>query len=103
MHNSMENTKVQKSAVTLIIGDSISQRLIEDKLGKGTKSIVNLSKGGAKIVHVQKQIQEFHDKFGSSKNVEKLFVCVGTNDIRAGTAEMEFNISDLTLKDSPLK
>ena len=82
VHNSMENTKVQKSAVTLIIGDSISQRLIGDKLGKGTKSIVNLSKGGAKIVHVQKQIQEFHDKFGSSKNVEKLFVCVGTNDIR---------------------
>ena len=51
-------------------------------LGRGEKNVVNLSRGGAKIIHVQKQIQNFHDQVGTSQTVEKLFVCVGTNDIR---------------------
>ena len=77
-----DNGNAQKSGLTLVIGDSISERLIADKLGKGRKNVVNLSRGGAKIIHVQKQIQNFHDQVGTSQTVEKLFVCVGTNDIR---------------------
>ena len=46
----------QGPGVTVLIGDSISEHLVSDKLGKGKTEVVNLSKGGSKIVHVKQQL-----------------------------------------------
>ena len=73
-----------QSRVNLIVGDSFSVGLDCEKLGrKGRKKVVNLSKGGATIKEVSFQLDTFF--LSNSQNnvvVDKVFVCVGTNDIR---------------------
>ena len=70
--------------VTIIAGDSFSVGLDEVRLGrKGRKKVINLSKGGASIKDVSLQLDLFF--LASSQQdciVEKVFVCVGANDIR---------------------
>ena len=65
---------------TLIAGDSYSARLDPTKLGKKKKNVINISKGGSTIDDVEKSIDKY---FISQSNVliEKVFVCVGTNDL----------------------
>ena len=77
---------------TLILGTSISRGLVGHKLaGKSGQNVINLSKGGAKINH----LSEILDQFFSGKHeyldrntmppitsVKRVFVSVGTNDIR---------------------
>ena len=52
-----------------------------EKLGKGKQSVFKIAKGGRKIDAVLQSLNEF-----SADNLEldvtKLFICVGTNDIR---------------------
>lgn len=70
--------------VTIIAGDSFSVGLDEVKLGRrGRRKVVNLSKGGASIKEVSLQLDQFF--LTSSQvtcSVDKVMVCVGTNDIR---------------------
>ena len=88
--NPLESTVISEkkiapqSRVNLIVGDSLSVGLDCEKLGrKGRKKVFNLSKGGATIKEVSLQLDTFF--LSNSQNnvvVEKVFVCVGTNDIR---------------------
>ena len=73
---------LQKTSLNLLLGDSISERLCTRKLEKGRKKVLNLSKGGARIKHVENQLEKFYQEKGSEYNVEIITVCVGTNDIR---------------------
>ena len=72
--------------VTLIFGDSHTIGLDESKLGrKGRKRVVNMSQPGAHIGDVRKQIESFYlseEHASGNVIVEKVFVSVGTNDIR---------------------
>ena len=86
--------KIQKTAppprstprVTLIVGDSHTIGLDGTKLGRhGRKRVINLSKQGARIGDVREQIEGFYlsDEHASGGIiVDKVFVSVGTNDIR---------------------
>ena len=67
--------------VTLVAGDSYGARLDPVKLGKRRVHVVSIARGGAKMDHVGKQLREFYD---TTPNVivDKLFISVGTNDIR---------------------
>ena len=70
--------------VTIIAGDSFSAALDAERLGrKGRKNVVNLSKGDATIKDVSLQLDCYFlsNSYGNVV-VEKIFVCVGTNDIR---------------------
>ena len=66
---------------TLIAGDSFVARLDPVRLGKGKKTVYNISQRGAKISQVEKSIDDFY-MTNSDTIVEKVFLCVGTNDIR---------------------
>ena len=69
--------------ISIIAGDSLVTDLDPVKLGRNGKKIVkNLSKGGALIRDVCNQIDEFYTSIDDDIIVEKVFVCVGTNDIR---------------------
>ena len=72
--------------VTLIAGDSVSYDLDPMKLGRnGRKNVINLSQGGATIKDVEQQLDSFYlsEEFSTNAiHVEKVIVCVGTNDIR---------------------
>ena len=71
--------------VTLIVGDSFSVGLDPVRLGRnGRKDVVNLSKGGSSIKEVSLQLDQYF-LANSQQNsvVEKVFVCVGANDIRS--------------------
>ena len=52
---------------------------------KERKTVVNLAKGGATISQVTEQIESYFLSFsdvGQTPIIEKVIVCVGTNDIR---------------------
>ena len=67
--------------INLLVGDSFSEGLDAEKLGrKGRKQVINLSKGGASIDDVSKQLDHFF--VTNDSPVSKIFVSVGANDIR---------------------
>ena len=66
---------------TLIAGDSFVARLDPVRLGKGKTTVHNISKRGAKISQVEQSIDNFY-MTDSDSIVEKVFLCVATNDIR---------------------
>ena len=70
-----------KTNVVLVSGDSYTARLDAEKLGKGKKKVVNISKGGNTIKDVIKSLETFAQE-NHNANVQKLFICIGTNDIR---------------------
>ena len=69
--------------VSLILGDSYAARLDPVKLGKGRVKVINLARGGSKITDVIEQISNFQKlPHKTNMRVIKIFVSVGTNDIR---------------------
>ena len=70
-----------KRKICLIAGDSFAARLDTERLGKGRVAVETVAKGGAKIRDTCHQIEGF---FTANPDVfvDKLFVSVGTNDIR---------------------
>ncbi len=74
-------TPPQKTPVVLIAGDSFPARLDSLKLGKSKKVVHNIAVGGSKIATVQKSIEEYV-KDNPNQDIKKLFISIGTNDIR---------------------
>ena len=69
--------------VSLILGDSYAARLDPIKLGKGRRKVINMARGGSKIKDVIEQIHNFLNQYQQSSDViDKVFISVGTNDIR---------------------
>lgn len=70
-----------RRGIVLVAGDSFAARLDSGLLGKGKQEVMNIARGGRKIEQVMTDIEKFlHDH--PDLQVKKLFVCVGTNDIR---------------------
>ena len=74
-----------KKGIYLLAGDSYFERLDTARLDKGKNRVFNIGKGGSKIDVVLKSIQDFVYEHPSYV-VKKLFVCIGTNDIRYCTS-----------------
>ena len=72
---------MKKKKTVLLAGDSYFERLDVDKLGKRKQSVCKIAKGGRKINDVLQSLSEF-SKDNPELDVTKLFICVGTNDIR---------------------
>ena len=66
----------------LIAGDSIARDLHANKIGKDKINTANIGVGGYNIHRTLKAIEKYHDENSSKVNVKKLFISVGTNDIR---------------------
>ena len=62
-------------------GDSYFERLDVDKLGKSKQSVCKVAKGGRKINDVLQSLKEFSAD-NPELDITKLFICVGTNDIK---------------------
>ena len=77
----MNSTSLPKKNIILIAGDSFPARLDAKRLGKGKQDVRIIAKGGKKIAEVQKSIEAFVEQ-NPTLVVQKLFVSVGTNDIR---------------------
>ncbi len=75
-----ENAKPKKNII-LIAGDSFAARLKADLLGKGKQDVKNIAKGGRKLEEVKTDIEDYV-RTNPDVEVKKLFVSVGTNDIR---------------------
>ena len=71
----------KKKKTVLLAGDSYFERLDADKLGKGKQSVCKVARGGRKIDGVLKSLEDFSTN-NPDFDVVKLFMCVGTNDIR---------------------
>ena len=70
-----------KKNIVLVAGDSFPARLDAKRLGKGKKEVRIIAKGGRKITEVQKSIETFVVQ-NPTLVVQKLFISIGTNDIR---------------------
>ena len=69
--------------VCLMFGSSITTRVEEDRMSKGSRVVVNLSKSGAKICDLHKYANDFC--LGNAdivSNVDKIIVNIGTNDVK---------------------
>ena len=83
LSNGCNNSMPPCDEVSVILGDSYATRLAPVKLGKGRRKVINLSRLGSKIKDVVEQISNFETlSHGSNMRAIKIFVGVGTNDIR---------------------
>ena len=75
-------TPIKKTC--LIAGNSFSSALDAKRLGRrGRKEVINLSNSGAKIEDVIDQLDKyFLSTEYNNVTVDKVFICVGANDIR---------------------
>ena len=80
-HSERSQVPSNKRKIVLLVGDSYFDRLDTNKLAKGKQSVFKVAKGGRKIDDVLKHTKTFLDA-NPDFEVRKLFVCVGTNDIR---------------------
>ena len=63
----------------ILVGNT--QRLNEDRLGKGIQDIHKVARGDRKIKQVQNAVEQYV-KNHTDIEIKSHFVCVGTNDIR---------------------
>ena len=80
--STQDNPLKQQNIDTVIFaGDSHFASLAPEKLGKGKINVVNISKGGLTIRKTEEAISDFCT-MNTSYKVVKVYVSVGTNDIR---------------------
>ena len=80
-HSERSQVPSNKRKIVLLVGDLYFDQLDTNKLAKGKQSVIKVAKGGRKIDDVLKHTKTFLDA-NPDFEVRKLFVCVGTNDIR---------------------
>ena len=67
--------------ICLLAGDSFAERLDTGKLGRKSVVVESVARGGAKMHQVMGQLRKFSAE-NENVVVDKLFISVGTNDIR---------------------
>ena len=78
-----ENVSVTaKENVSVIAGDSFTAKLDPHLLSRGKKRVINISRGGNRIHHVMDSLEDFYLVCPPQYNIDQVFICVGTNDIR---------------------
>ena len=100
-HSGVTKLSPSPQKINLVVGDSFSEGLNAEKLGRnGRKRVINLSRGGASIDDVSKQLDDFF--VTNTTPVSKIFVCVGANDIRncreKGVRHLKSPLNDLARK-----
>ena len=70
-----------RKKVSLILGASIIKGLIPSKLGKGDNECYVRARGGIRLPKIMKELDDFYSEHGE-KDVGKVFVSAGINDIR---------------------
>ena len=70
-----------KKKVSLILGASIIKGLIPAKLGKGDNECYVRARGGIRLPKIMKELDDFYSEH-DDKDVRKVFVSAGINDIR---------------------
>ena len=80
-HDNIDITEPSFLETVLFTGDSHFKNLDSNKLGKGKINVVNIAKGGSRICDTEAAVSDFCAN-NSSCNVIKVFLSVGTNDIR---------------------
>ena len=70
-------------SAVILAGDSFLLGLDEKKLKKRKNlTVYNLARSGLSIAQVKSTLVDFHEKNGSSLQVKKVFLSIGTNDIK---------------------
>ena len=70
-----------KKKICLLAGDSFAARMDKSLLGKRKLVVENIAVGGSKLAKVNQKIKDFADS-NPDKDVTKMIISVGTNDIR---------------------
>ena len=63
-------------------GDSHFARLDPQRLHKDKIKVFNISRGGSKMMDVEKALCDFYVNHSHDFHIEKIFLSIGTNDIR---------------------
>ena len=90
-----------KERTSLILGTSQQVELIENKLAKKSNVCVNLSKSGARISHLDKEVDRFYTERSDNCEVVNIILAVGINDIRyykRGINHLKFPLLNLINK-----
>ena len=81
VNTSAASNNAASKHVNLVCGDSYANRLDSEKLGKRRILVENVARGGAQVHQVMGQLRAFATA-NPTTVVDKVFVSVGTNDIR---------------------
>ena len=77
------NSSSSRQRYCLLFGSSITTRVDEDRMGKGSRVFINLSKSGAKIRDLHKFANDFCSENPSmTGDVDKIVINIGTNDVK---------------------
>ena len=81
--SSASGTKSHSDRVCLLFGSSITTRVDDRRLKRGSRVVINLSESGAKISDIHKFANEFcADHSGIINQVDKIVINIGTNDVK---------------------
>ena len=73
----------QNDRVCILLGSSITKGVDGQRLGRGSRVVINLSESGAKIYDVHKVASDFYaDNQAIVNRVDKILINIGTNDIK---------------------
>ena len=84
------NKNTHRPRAVVFEGDSHFARLDPQRLHKHKVKVFNISKGGSKMRDVEKALCDFYINHSHDFHVEKIFLSIGTNDIRYCQDEVGF-------------
>ena len=76
------NRNTHRPRAVVFAGDSHFARLDPQRLHKDKVNVFNISKGGSKMRDVEKALCDFYINHSHNFHVEKIFLSIGTNNIR---------------------
>ena len=89
----VSNNNTSNNKYCVIFGTSITTNVDGAKLSRRSRKVINCSASGAKIGDISDEIKDFCvDNPGIISNVDKVIICLGTNDIKFFNG-VKFNVS----------
>jgi lysophospholipase L1-like esterase len=82
------STKVNRSKLrtSVLFGTSITEEVIGKRLGhRGRRDVINCSESGATIGMISDMVDSFANFAPEAEDIEKVVLCLGTNDIKNAT------------------
>ena len=77
------NRSSSRQRYCLLFGSSITTRVEEERMGKGSRGFINLSKSGAKIRDLHRLANDFcSENTNLIGDVDKIVINIGTNDVK---------------------